>query len=129
MKLLNLALLSTAALISTVKATSILDSLYQTGLYLVNNYDDSDLWGGFVLGLQYDTTDTAHECYTSYESFVTDISSLSTYITNIITAPTVAADNSIIYYLTDNPYFVPSVYIKLVKRLSESGSVFFVFYK
>ncbi len=51
MKFLNLALLSTAALISTVKAATLFDSLYQTGLYLVNNYDDSDLWGGFVLGL------------------------------------------------------------------------------
>jgi hypothetical protein len=98
MKLINLALISACALISTVKsADTFITALYNSAVYLAANYADEDLWGGFVLGLQYDTTDDTTDCYTSYTDVYSDISGLPDFITALASEPDVAADNSIIY--------------------------------
>ena len=130
MKLINLALISACALISTVKSTdSFITALYNSAVYLAANYNSEDLWGGFVLGLQYDNTDDTTDCYTGYQDLYTDISELPDFITAMASEPDVAADNSIIYQLTDNPYLMPGVYFKIAKRAGELGLVAFQFYE
>jgi hypothetical protein len=98
MKLINLALISACALISTVRSTdTMFTALYNSAVYLAANILDEDLWGGFVLGLQYDNTDDTTDCYTAYTSLYSDISDLPTWLSTVGSAPDVAANNAIIY--------------------------------
>ena len=128
MKLIALA--STLALISTVQAATMFSAISSTVTYLLSNYDNTDFWGGIVLGFQYDTTDDTTDCYTSYDTFVTDVGDLTTYLTNLASeADSQEINNSILVYFVTNPYYRPALYIKGLKRVSETGSVFFDFYK
>jgi hypothetical protein len=127
MKLLNLALISACALISTVRSDSFITALYSSALYIVNNYYEEDLYGGFVLGLQYDNTDTTTDCYTSYGDVYADASTLPTWIADLVTNS--AGGNEVAYQMTDNPYYMPGLYFKAAKRLSETGNLFFVMYE
>lgn len=97
MKLINLALISACALISTVRSDDMFTALYNSAVYFIENITDEDLWGGFVLGLQYDNTDDTTDCYTAYSDLYTDISDIPTWLTTIAEVPDVAANNGIIY--------------------------------
>lgn len=39
----------------------------------------SDFWGGFVLGLQENNTNTAQDCYTAFKTFAGTVTQLSSY--------------------------------------------------
>lgn len=128
MKYLNGILLSTVALVSTVSAqATVLDYLSTAGTYLYTNLGNWDLWDGIILGLQQDSTDETHQCYLSFEEFSSEIDKLPAFIDSLATSS--ASDNSMIQQFTDNPYLMPGTYFKVAKRLSETGSVFFEFYR
>ena len=85
MKLINFALISACALISTVRSDSFITALINSATYIYDNIVEENLYGGFVLGLQFNTDDTTSDCYTSYSDVYDDISTLPTWIADLVT--------------------------------------------
>ena len=96
------------------------------GEYLYANLNNWQLYDGFVLGLQQDTTDQSNVCFTSFVAFGDVIQQIVPYVATITAAG--GPDNSVISGITTNAWEQPGTYAKIIKRLSESGSVFFTFY-
>ena len=90
------------------------------------NLNNWQLYDGFVLGLQQDTTDQSNVCFTSFVAFGDVIQQIVPYVATITAAG--GPDNSVISGITTNAWEQPGTYAKIIKRLSESGSVFFTFY-
>ncbi len=97
------------------------------GSYILANYANTDLYAGFILGLQYDTTNTAHNCYLSAVEMLDSIDDLPAFINNVATDG--GSPNSAITAITDNPYYMPGTYFKLAKRGSEIANLYFAMYE
>ncbi len=121
-------ILGVAAIVATANATfaDTLSALGTVGAYLGTSLVDFDFWDGVILGVQYDSTNTAHSCYTSWLDMRTNIEDVEPWLVNL--AASGGSANSAIVAFTDTWYYQPGTYVKLVKRGTEIANLFFYMY-
>lgn len=89
-----------------------------------STFSNQYLYRGVILGLQEDNTNTDHACYTSYLDVETIVTGLSDYFDALGDSDS----NGIATTLITSTWMRPATYIKLLKKSSEIGQVFFVMY-
>ena len=85
-----------------------------------------DVFEGIVLGLQQNPNNTQHQCYLSFELIKDNIQKMPDYISAISNSS--SSENSIATTLTNNPWYQPNTYFKLLKRGQEFTTMYFSFY-
>ena len=126
MKYFSGILLASIMAIGTVSA-DLASSLFDLEAYvLVRGAKSWDIYEGLVLGLQQNPNNTAHQCFQSFELLKDNIQKMPDYLTAI--SNTSSAENSIVTTLTNNPWYQPNTYFKLLKRGQEIGTLFFTLY-
>lgn len=122
-----------SAIALTATAQDLLTDLSNIGSFILANgnpYSSSwNLYNGIVLGLQQNTENTEHSCYTSFQGFSAALDTVPSFVLALANPPTTASQNSIIYQMNLEWYMMPSTYFILIKRFSEIGSIYFSFYK
>lgn len=130
MKFLNLAVLSACAFVSAqATAATFYDAIINGVIYAANNWNQKDLWGGFVLGLQYDPSKTDTDCYASFGTVYDDAVALVPNLIDIAAQQKTGGNNGLMAQFIDNPYFQPALYVMAVKRVHETGNLFYTFYE
>lgn len=129
MKLLHFFLGSLIATVSSaaytvVEPDNLIGGLITAFSGFSSTFSSEYLYRGILLGIQEDNTNTDHACYNAYLDVETIVLGLDTYFTNLGESDT----NGIATTLISEPWFRPATYIKLLKKSSEIGQVFFVMY-
>ncbi len=103
-------------------------TLQQIGSFYVSEATRSwTLYEGTVLGIQQNPSNEKHQCYVSFGSLKGDIQKMPDYINAISSGSN--SDNSAISAITNNPWYQPGTYFKLIKRGQELGALFFDLYE
>ena len=99
--------------------------------FFMTNVNNWKFWGGMVLGIQQDQTNTAHECYQSFLSVQAQANQISQFIVDLAakTAAGTNTGNSVAQQLGSDIWMMPGTYFVIGKKYFELSSVFMTTYR
>lgn len=135
MKLIHFATIAAAALANLISAsttytftppTDILAGIVTAAQGIPAGVISPFFYRGVILGLQEDSTNTAHQCYQSYLGIEAAALGVPAYIVAI--SSDTSESNSLASTFISSIYLRPATYLKLIKKGSELGTIFFNMY-